>query len=125
MSADERAKSSGKTKGPKRKSYISKKDRPDFYHLDKPICEYTIGELATLFQYVEIRIKDLRTKKTLGPFCVRIETSLGARADQELEKFTFQGVLNEFNKSEWTLSDCETEFHVGTRIIMFRKVGVD
>jgi hypothetical protein len=125
MSADKRGKSAGKKKESKKESYIPKKDRPDFYHLDKPICEYTIKELATLLQYVEITIEDRQKKKLLGPLYLRIEAPLGAHARQKLAKFTFQGLLNEFNDSKWTLSNCETEFHAGARIIMCRKVGVD
>jgi hypothetical protein len=124
MSADERATGSGKRKGSKKESYIPKKDRPDFYQPDKPICEYTIRELAAMFEHVEIEIKDLGTKKVLGPFYIRFE-ALGTHAGRKLNKFTFQGLLTEISKLEWTVSDCETEFRAGAHLIMFRKIGVD
>jgi hypothetical protein len=124
MSTDERASRADKPKGSRKEAYILKKDRPDFYETNRRVCKYTIGELADLFEYLEFQIKDSRTGQLSSPFYISI-TARGAKADEDLDDFTLQGLLDAINDLEWIVSRHKRKSRGKLSLIFCRKVGVD
>ena len=84
----------------------------------------TIGELADLFEYLEFQIKDSRTGQLSSPFYISIKAR-GAKADEDLDDFTLQGLLDAINDLEWIVSRHKRKSRGKLSLIFCRKVGVD
>ena len=85
------------------KAFISKKNRPPSYNRDKKVSEYTIRELARLFEDLRIEIKDLKVAKTAKTFAIKIKlrTRLPGR---KLSDLTVQELLDCLGNLEFTVS---------------------
>jgi hypothetical protein len=122
MNPNEQSSCSGKPKRSGKEAFISEKERRDSYNREKPVCEYTITELAYLFEHIEFKIENLKTHERSGPFFIKIKP-LEIVPSGDLDDFTVEGLLAAIEHIEWTVSDKKDSFGDVMHLLTGNKAG--